>query len=193
MSKTFSKSIAMLMAAMMLVFGLGATSCFAGTSNVDGASTATAPVNLTQGATVLDFTITESLSATAEAESNVLTIDSLTVINNSESGQIDYDLSIETKNNYVLDDYDADAGYYENLPVDSKKFAIQADGDTDLYDGTYEDAGTALAAYDADDTESCSNTNTFAGKISTASAAVGGTTGLQIAAITATVDWVRAS
>ena len=179
MTKKLTKPIATMMAALMLVLALGASSCFAATANVDGADSADTKVYLTQEATAFDFEVTERIDCTADANSNDMTVESLTVTNKSLSGQISYDLDATAKSPYSMDSYTAD---YANKAVDSKVFGLKADGTTDMKSGTYENAGTGLEANGG------SETNTFTGKISTASAAVAET---QIATITATVEWVK--
>lgn len=160
-------------------------SCFATegfTRNSEGADSVDVPVMLTQEATAYDFEVTEVLNATAAANSNDMTVDSLTVTNLSLTGQINYDLDITAESPYTMDAFGAD---YANMAVDAKVIGIQADGSVDMSTGTYTNAGTALTANGG------TNTNEFVGKISTASAAI--TEAVKIATATPTVSWVSAA
>lgn len=147
MKRNVLKKLTAFVAITTMVIGSTAMS-FASTDNPQ-----TVPAHINVPATVIDFTVTEKINMTGAANSNDLTVDSLSVTNNNDIGVLNIDSMQATgANTWTLV---ADTTDFQKMEKDAKKLSLVADGSHDMT-AEYTAAGTV----DPGQTD----TTTFTGK-----------------------------
>ena len=158
----------------VMAAGTGAT-CFAADIQVQNNNSATVPVYMEKGAQSFDFSVTERIDMTGEANSTDLECTDLTLTNNVATGHINYDLELKGEGEWShVRTKDIS---FKDLTVNTKLFGLVADGEHDMAD-IYEhvhDTGPGK-----------SNTTTFTGQVGTQTSPVN----KQVGKVIATVNWM---
>lgn len=160
------------LACVMLV-GTG-TACFADI-NVQNNDSATVPVYMTKGAQTFDFSITERVDMTSDANSTVLECSDVVLTNNVATGHIKYSLALTSYGDWTAIKYNDSP--FKDYSVGTKCYGLLADGTHDMKT-PYEEI--------ADVGPGGSHTTTFEGGVATQITAVN----TQVGNIIATVHWL---
>lgn len=125
------RKILMLLCCTGLIFAQTAAVSFADTSDTE--------VYVNKPGTTIDFSVTDKIVMTGNANSVDLTVDDLVVSNNNNIGVINIDkITVTAVSGWTLKD---SATEWANLDADAQTFGLIADGNYDLGSGVYENAG----------------------------------------------------